>query len=331
MLTRLPLHFSAFAMAIVLCLNVSNIATADEAKPDLEALAKQLDSDEFTERQAASEQLQALGKDAVPTLIKSAQHKSLEPRRRSFAILTELLKSDDAATKAAANKALEQLATSENNNVASAAKKALKPPAPERPAGFGNFNGAVQIQIGGGGMQAKVTDNNGVKTIEVQEAGKQVKIVEGPNGIDAQITQKDKNGKQKTTKVTAKDLDDLKKKSPELHGYYQKYGKQGGLRIAINGAGIAPRPVRINPIQFKIPGLVDPKDIASTDSELAKAIAGLQKVAETSKDAESINAAIKSLESARATIAKMKKGSDMSELSKRMREAHEQRRQQILP
>lgn len=326
MLFQRSLHLSAFLLALVL---MTNVAPADETKPDLESLAKQLDSDEFTERQAASEQLQALGKDAVPVLIKSAQHKSLEPRRRSFAILNELLKSKDADTKAAAKKALEQLAESENDTVASAAKKALQPPKPLRPAGFGNFNGAVQIQIGGGGVQVKVTDNNGVKTIEVQEGGKQVKIVEGPNGIDAQITQKDANGKAKTTKVTAKDLDDLKKKSPELHGYYQKYGKGGGVRIAINGANIAPR--RINPIQFKIPGLVDPKDIDSTDSELAKAIESLKKVAETAKDADSINAVIKNLESARATIEKMKEGSEMSELSKRMREAHEKRRRQLFP
>ena len=102
------------------------------------------------------------------------------------------------------------------------------------------------------------------------------------------------------------------------------------MQIAINGANIQ-RPVRIPAPRLMIPGLVDPKDLDSTGDELAKAIENLKKVAEKSKDADSLKDAIKSLESARATIEKMKEGSDISKLHQRMREAHQNRIRQIRP
>ncbi len=321
-----------FGICFLLFANLPGMTTADE-KPDQEALGQQLDSDEFTERQAASEQLQALGKDAIPVLIKGAQHKSLEPRRRSFAILSEFLKSKDDATKAAAKQALEQLAENENTKVAAAAKKALEPPKPPQPIGRPNvFGGAVQIQIGGGGVRVNVRNANGVKTIEVKDGKNEVKIVAGPDGIQGEMTIKDANGKEKTTKVTAKDEDDLKKKSPEIHKYYKKYANGGaGVQIAINGANIGQRQVRVPAPRLMIPGLVDPKDLDTTGDELTKAIENLKKLAEKSKDADGLMAAIKSLESAKATIEKMKEGSDISNLHKRMREAHQNRIRQIRP
>lgn len=316
------------------CLAIASTLIADDAKPSPDELIKQLDSDEFTERQAAAEKLTALGKAAIPALMKGALSKSLEPRRRSFALLSSLFKSSDDATKAAAKKALEELASGKDAKLAASAKKILEPPRP--PQVFQGRGGAIQLNIQGIGanVQVSVSDANGVKTITVKENGVQAKIVKDQNGFHGELTKNDKNGKPQTTKVEAKDVDDLKKKSPELHGYFEKYGKGraglGGARIQIGQRIIGGGARRVvNPAQLLIPGLVDPKDIQGADDHLAKAITQLKALAKASDKPDSINEAIKSLEAARSSIEKMKQGSEMREFSKRMREAMQKRQQDL--
>ncbi|MDA1015567.1 MAG: hypothetical protein O3A00_14085 [Planctomycetota bacterium] len=316
--------------AVTACcfLALCSTLVADDKKPNADELVKQLDSDEFADRQAATEKLTALGTSAIPALIQGAQSRSLEPRRRSLAVLSGFFKGQDAETKAAAKKALEELASGKDVKLSSAAKKILEPP--RAPQVNGVFGGGIQLNIrGGANVQVSVTDANGVKTITVKENDVTAKIVQDPNGIHGELTKKDANGKEQTTKVEAKDADDLKKKSPELHGYFEKYGQARG---GIVGARIqlgqrAPR--AINPAQMLIPGLVDPQDLKGADDNLAKAIEQLKELAKATDKPDSINEAIKSLEAARGSIEKMKQGSDMREFHKRFREAIELRQQDL--
>src|SRR5262245_58647778 len=62
----------------------ADAASAQESTMDL---VRQLDADEFAQREIASRKLTELGAGAVPDLAKAAQGKSLEVSSRAFAIL----------------------------------------------------------------------------------------------------------------------------------------------------------------------------------------------------------------------------------------------------
>jgi hypothetical protein len=244
---------------------VADEEASSTVAPDLKELIRQLDADEFAVRNAASEKLAKLGKDALPALEEGVRSDSREASTRSFELLQQLLEKGDADAKNAARSSLAKLAQG-SDAVATQAKKLLEPKPIAPDVNVDSRTGAIRI-LGGGGMirirapiapaapirvvegEARVAKSvsvsvvNGVKTIAVDDNGKKLKIVDDPvKGIEGEITQT-KDGKEATSKFAAKDADELKTKHPEAHKLYEQYAKgAGAVRVefdAIKAKAIA--------------------------------------------------------------------------------------------
>ncbi|MCA9070080.1 MAG: hypothetical protein KDA84_14205, partial [Planctomycetaceae bacterium] len=232
-------------LALVLFLLVGSQAFAED---DVNQLIKQLESQNFLDREQASGKLQKMGKPAIPALKNAAAEGDLETKVRAIGVLKNLTESEDKPTGEAAKSALEELAKSEDAAIARRAKNALAPkpqppqpglPLPARVAPGIRIAGNVVIQ--NNAQRINVRTVNGVKTIEVTEGQREVKIIEDPQkGITVEITEQ-KNGKTATEKFEAKDADDLKKKHPKAYEDYKKYSDQGnGIRLRFGRAAALP-------------------------------------------------------------------------------------------
>src|SRR5690349_3099779 len=73
-------------------------------------LIKQLDAEDFTERQAASTELTSRGKEAIPALAEAAAGTNAEAATRALDILRKHHEGSDAALQAAAKEALTKMA-----------------------------------------------------------------------------------------------------------------------------------------------------------------------------------------------------------------------------
>jgi hypothetical protein len=231
-------------------------AAAPPSAQQIAALVKQLDSDKFADRQAASDRLSEIGKPAIGALAEAAAGDSLEVTVRSIDILKKLLESSDEATKGAAKAALEKVAASKRPAAARRAQDALKALEQQRSAQR-FMPGGIQIAVVGGARRMSVRNTNGVKTIEAEEANRKVKIVDDPKqGIKMEVTTKNDKGKESTEKYEAKTAEELKKKHPKAYEIYNKYSKQGGafnfnVQMRVGGAApirVQPRPRRVNSI-----------------------------------------------------------------------------------
>ena len=232
-------------------------APAPPSADEIAALVKQLDSDKFAERQAASDKLSEIGKPAIGAVAEAAGGESLEVTVRAIDILKKMLESSDKATKEGAKGALGKIAKSERPAAARRAGDALKElEEKEKQRQAPRFApGGIQIAVAGGGARrVSVRNVNGVKTIEADEGDRKVKIVDDPNqGIKMEVTTK-KNGKQSTEKYEAKNAEDLKKKHPKAYETYKRYSKQGGnfmvqMQVAGGRVPIRVQPRRPNPVE----------------------------------------------------------------------------------
>jgi len=218
-------------------------------------LLRGLDSQEYSERQEASQKLAEEGLRALSALEKGATSESREVATRCLDLLKKLHDSKDAGAKEQAKSVLEKLAKSEDVSLSGRAKKILTPPAEPAqgtpmPGVVPGFRiapavpaaGAIRLQvrgavIGGGGKSIQVKEENGVRDIESQEKDKKVKIHDDPEkGIQIEVTET-KDGKEETKKYEAKNAEELKKNHPEAHKIYEELGK-GGPKIEIGGIGI---------------------------------------------------------------------------------------------
>ena len=241
-------------LALVLTLVMCGPAWAD----DVSDLIKKLDAETFRQREEAAGKLEALGKEAIPSLAEAAGAGNLETGIRSIDILKKLAEGNDKETAAEARSALEKLAKSENAATARRAKNALDPPRPEPVPGvpnrlpFGRILPARVLppRIAANVRRVTTRTVNGVKTIEVEEGDRKVKIEEDPDkGIRVEITEK-QNGKDVTEKFEAKNEADLKKNHPKAHAEYEKYAgaNANAIRVQFPAAGQPFRPrVPANP------------------------------------------------------------------------------------
>lgn len=240
----------------------------EPSQPDYDALAKQLDSDSFAEREAATSELKKAGEAAFPALQRAALGSSPEAASRAFKIFKAHFESDDEKLQEATRKALDEVA---NSGVPAATEKAnriLDPRGVRRPVNpFGNpnLNAQFQFQFGGGnagGRRVSSRTVNGVKQIDAEENGEKVKIVDDPaNGITVEITKK-KNGKEVTEKFSARDRAELKKKHPAADLAYQKY--DAPIAIQFRGVGI-PRVGRGGFPGGRIPQPLQPRGVPSAE------------------------------------------------------------------
>jgi hypothetical protein len=304
----------------LLCFVAGEMRAADEpaAPPpllepatDFDALIKQLDADNFADRQNASEKLSEAGAAAIEPLQKAAGSDSREASRRAIEILTKHLESD--ALKAIARQALEKIASSDRPIASRLAKAALnpKPEGQDQPGVIQLVPGQIQIQVqavagNGRNVRTKITD--GVKEIEAEENGQKVKIVDDPkNGIKLEITET-KDGKETTRKVEAKNAEELKKQDPEAHKIYEKYSGQGGIQI--QGFQIQPGavPLPIRPLQVRpLRRLADMREaqeqLDKASKELEAAVEQLQKAIENDRNPEELKKALERLEQVKKDVA----------------------------
>lgn len=308
-------------------------------------LVKQLDAEDFAARQEASKQLEALGEKAVPALEKATASESSEVSMRSFDILRGHFEKGTAGVKDSAKQALERIAKADQGLASKRAGEILNPPAQSAPAtpvrpGFGRAvplpaGGGIRIAgarvmiagaAAGGGVETKIKIEDGVKTTEVKDKDRQVKIVDDPDkGLTLEVTET-KDGKETTQKYEAKNADELKTKHAEAHKIYEQYGAKGA-EIKIGGFGlvpgiapavplpIAPAPRAIPALPAPIPVPVEPAPVPAKKSlegldQLEKAIqdmeANLKEAAKQSGDNEQLKKAQDRLDEVRKQLEKLR-------------------------
>ena len=318
-------YFSMLSLALLFTAH----AWADEpgkAEPKSTAdLVKQLDAESFSERQAASEALTALGKEALPALAEAAQGESTEVATRALDILRKHHESGSAELKAAAKESLQKLAAGEGT-VARRAGEVLNPkPMPATPAvppRIGLRPG-IRIEpgmriavaggaIGGGGKRMTFKDVNGVKEIEVVEGERTTRIEEDPaKSIKIKVTEK-KDGKDETKEYEAKNAEELKEKHPEAHKLYEEYAKgAGGIRI--EGLRIEAAPAfGGGEIRRLVPPAIirDPRAVIErldkAHKQLAEAADKLKKLADDAENGDEIRAALEAIEASQKELDEVK-------------------------
>ncbi len=218
----------------------ANEAVTDPAG-DVTKLVKSLDANHFSDRQAATDKLRRLGKEAFPALEAAARSESREVAQRAFDILQDHFQSDDPATKQAAHDTLKRLADDASSAAGRRAANILHPPPEPRDALLPAAQrmriqlGAIRPAVGRINIARRV--NNNRRETDIDENGKKMRIVEDPvNGIEVEVTET-KNGKVAKQKYAAKDAADLKKNHPAAHEIYERYGKDG---IGPQGIGAVP-------------------------------------------------------------------------------------------
>jgi hypothetical protein len=106
----------------------------DTAKNSLDAaraerlrmLAESWEQPSFSARRAASQQIEAAGKEAYPVLVEVARRGGPESAQRALEILERGLKRSDAEAKSAARQAVEQIASGSNRSASQAAQELLE-------------------------------------------------------------------------------------------------------------------------------------------------------------------------------------------------------------
>jgi len=247
---------------------LNDSAAKHAAAPEQSArdLIRQLDADEFAQREEASRRLAELGAAAVPELAKAAQGSSLEASTRSFAILKKFISGENPALQGAAREALNSIAAqreaaekNKDDALASAAAKAKEilgdaqpkysgqpsvvAPAPGIPFPFDGPRPRMVLpgrRVVGNRISVRVVD--GTREVDVEEnqddgQKRNVKIVSDPkSGIRMEVTTT-KDGKSVVEKYAAKDEESLKKDHPEAFKIYEQYNGAGGA-VRIGGGRI---------------------------------------------------------------------------------------------
>ena len=305
---------------------------------------KDMDADKAAVRNEAVTRLTAAGRAAIPAVTKAARGDGLEVTVRSVTVLKNLASSSDAATKAAAKAALEDLAKDEKHESGAQAREALKAlqPAPAAPVfapgrivigGNAIAGGVVQINAGAGRFTVSTTQAGGIKTTDVDDNGRKIKIVEDAKSIAVTVTEPAGGDKQPKTKTyEAADAKELKTKHPEAHKLYEKYGKQaaGVANIQIMGGAV---PIRVGPANVaaaRRPRMMRRGDAVQLLKEAEKELADAIKALQAARDAETKRvvkpedkldptALLKRLRQAMEKLTKARKGLDPAELIKRLR------------
>jgi hypothetical protein len=237
------------------------------AAAEIDRLVGQLDAPRYSERQAASDKLAALGVAALPALEKAAKAESLEVATRAIALLKGLLDSSEASTREDARHALQRLAKGDRPKASRLAEEAIKAKEQEdaanaqQAAQFANRQqvGPIQVAPGISAERVRVQINNGRREINIDEPDRKIKISDGKGQpIKIEVTSKT-NGKDSTEKYEAKDVEELKKKHPEAHKFYRGWENQG------NPLGF-PQGIPFNAVQIHLP----------PDQQVRMAIAVLQ-------------------------------------------------------
>lgn len=207
---------------------------------EVQKLLKQLASGKYKERNHAMQKLMAADPSVIAPVARAADTADIELGARCVDVLKHFYKKGDAAGRTAAQAALKKLQHSKHPAVAKWAAEVVRPSVPNLPRGL-PFGGGIRIQIGAiggaGGMHITSRSVNGRREMQITENGGRKITISDRNGKNIAMTvTQTVNGKQKTTRYAAKDLDELKKKHPEAARIYERYGKRGP-RVGVAGGG----------------------------------------------------------------------------------------------
>lgn len=214
-------------------------ATAETATAEqIAQWVSELGDSRFATRRDATDALVTVGQPAVEPVVAAALEGSAEVAVRCVQILRRLKDSTDPAASEAAVAGLRMLAESDNSLVNERALAALDEgsvnPFPQAQLG------GIQIQVQGAVFAANnfdvtTTVNNGVRTVEVNDNGKEIDIRD-QDGEDIEITITETvNGEETTTEYSAENLDDLKQNHPDIAELYEKYTQQNPFQVQVFG------------------------------------------------------------------------------------------------
>ena len=245
----------------------TNVVIAEDDKAakadggDVTRLIDRLDSDEFAERETAVKELTKLGRRAIDALSAAAVGESSEARLRSMSVLKTLYGSDDAATKAAAKKALEKLSKCDLAGVRRSAEKILAAPQYEIPSGIWRGEGQAEvfgglrplvlggdggvsitgagIRVGRGGQLILARAAGGERRVDlIKGTGVGVLLLEGRKGIEIHVRRPQAKGDPEFRRYLAKNAKELADKHPEIHKLYKKLAAYKGNHTVIGGVKI---------------------------------------------------------------------------------------------
>jgi hypothetical protein len=203
-----------------------------DSKQKIPALIADLAADDFKVRDAASQELRKLGRQALPAL-------------------TEALRSDDPSIKsyaeglvAAINEDLSppKRRTGDNDRIINELR-GLRPPGLVRGGAVLRLNNARHTAV-------NVRVVNGVKDVTVTEDGRKITIHEEPAGDIHMTVTESKDGREQTAEYKAASSDELKTKHPEAHQLYEQYAGAdagGAVRIIERGVRMNLRPPLLPP------------------------------------------------------------------------------------
>jgi hypothetical protein len=233
-------------------------AATQPASEEIKKLIDQLGDNDYPKREDAAKKLKAVGKPALPAL-------------------------------------KEAIAGNEDPEVVSRAQALVKrieirPLPAADPAGV---NGMLQATR----MRMTVNGNNGARTLSITDAGRDIRITQGPEGIVMEVTGL-VDGQRATEEYTARDLDELKADNPPAAALYERWVGRTGPGMMLRGQiGIGGGVVQFN--QFNIQPIV-PDELellrASLDKQMRDA-----KLKEAERD--DVNKAMEKLTEARAASA----------------------------
>jgi hypothetical protein len=198
MRTLLPL----LVLAVLLAAPVAR--AADVAKPaasddEVRQLINQLGSDSYAKREAASKRLKAIGKPALGALKAALDSGDAEVVSRARALVRRL---------------------------------EIRPvPGPD-PA----FNGANLRGLGLRPGRVSMSVVDGARVIEVNDAGRDIRITDGPDGIAMTVTGFI-DGQQVTEEYGAPDAAQLQEEAPDAYALYEQWVDGGGRRFIVRGNG----------------------------------------------------------------------------------------------
>jgi hypothetical protein len=159
---------------------------------------------------------------------------------------------------------------------------------------------------------------NGNRVLDVIEAGREIHITDGPDGIAMTVTGL-VDGQRVTEEYTAKDADELKQSNPEAHDLYQRWTGGGGAAAAgfiIRGPANFNGPVQIGGLP------IPPMPIVPDEIDLLRSRLDKQMRENKLKDAQraQVDKAFEKLADARNTGGMDKYSEQADELRKTLEE-----------
>jgi hypothetical protein len=201
---------------------------------EIEAWIEQLNEPSLTKRRKAKESLVQTDAASIPFLAKAALSDKRELIVYSLEVLGTLMdKSPNEDTRKAARTTLQMLSESPQLSTADRAKQILNTKVDDQIEAFPAWNDPTSGFGNNFGVKRSVSasNNNGVKTIRIEEDGKITTFRDEPKGAIRVVIEE--GGKKK--EFVAKTLGDLKKKNPEAHALYEEHSKGLGGGMAFAG------------------------------------------------------------------------------------------------